>query len=539
MNPTRREQIRRALLRQLAPVGAISEEKKQPGRTGEEKQMIEEAMNEVEQGEETSIGERVRHRHEEKTPFVGAVGGLANPPVPQPIPTTPVPAPRTTIEQAVNVFQGAQPIVPIPEPVGGVAQISAGEEEKKYPQPDNQTDSTTGLQMLSTPLVGVAEEVKSGEEESEEMYELSEEEVRGVLNAKGKNIHLPKLLTKHGVYGLYKKLTKHPELYEQHFGTETYEHLMSILKASVVSGLPLGKTAKKSVERMLGYDKEVRAKRHTTRKQVIPSSSSTTLPLVGHQEKAPEPPPLEVADDNATDAEKERIATANAQKMAEYNLAMVVYEAQHASEMDELKKRNEMVQQGITNYEIQSNIINAGKKSELQEKIDKLNVKTEIKESIGSALQGQPQLGIGEKKIIPPYKALDLKQNTSGGVVFDRVYQDANRQQDRDFRRGELILQKIPRLKQVDKILNKVEKESEKKILTQQPRDIYRVSVWERILRRFPSQGVPIPRPEKDHNYGHEERRIPIGYDSGVGHRGYYRFPDALDDETANTFLIC
>lgn len=581
MNQARKEQIRRALLRQIGPRGVLSEEKKQPGRVSEEKKRIEDTLERVLSpvpphtpppygghdlrervggyGRWRGTSPRGTSPREQMFPPIfpheawvdtegrGAAAGASHrqreepediklPPIPQPSPTLPPPAPRTTIEQAVNVFQGAQPTLPIPEPVGGVAQISAGEEEKKYPEPDNQTDSTTGLQMVATPSTGVVQDVIEGEEDetSEEVFDLSGEEELA-MGKKGKHIHLPKLLTKHGVNGLYKKLVKHPEIYEQHFGTESYEHLMSILRGA---GHSLNSKTRKNVEKMLEYDKQVRAKKHT-RKNPVPGSSSTTLPLVTNQEKAPEPPALEVSDDNATDAEKNRIAEANAEKMAQHNLAMVAYEAQHASEMDELKKRNEMVRQGITNYEIQSNIINAGKKSELQEKIDKLNVKTEIKEAVGSALQGQPQFGIGEKKIIPPYKALDLKQNTQGGVVFDKLYQDANKQEARDFRRGELILQRIPRLKQVYKILDKVEKESERKILTQQPRDIYRVSVWERVLRRFPSQGVPIPRPERDHNFGYEEPRIVKHYDDGVGRGGYYRFPDALEDETANTFLIC
>ena len=58
--------------------------------------------------------------------------------------------------------------------------------------------------------------------------------------------------------------------------------------------------------------------------------------------------------------------------MADYELALVAYESQHANELDELRKREEMIQQGIANYEIQSNILNQQKKSALQEKIDKL-----------------------------------------------------------------------------------------------------------------------------------------------------------------------
>jgi hypothetical protein len=493
----------------------------------------------------TTEEERIEHVIDEKEekkqpppttppqpPFVGMA-------VPQPIPTTPVPVPRTTIEQAVNVFQTVRPTnEPVAQPIGGIEQISAGEEEKKYPQPDNEADSTTGLQMLSTSNVGVGEErassenAKEGEEDTmSDVFPLTEKETE-ILNKSGKHIHLPNLLKGRKLTGIYRKLVNHPEAFEQHFGTEEYSHLMGVL-SSLLSGFSLGKTAKKSVEKMLNYDKQIKSKQ-----QRVPFGSSTVR-VMEAPEKAPEPPELEVADDNATDAEKQRIAEANDQKMAEHNLATTLYEAKHASEMDELKKRNEMVRQGITNYEIQSNIINAGKKSELQEKIDKLEVKTEIKQSIASALAPTPQLGIGEKKNLVPYKALDLKQNTTGGVVFDRVYQDANRQDMRDFQRGELILQKIPRLKQVDIILDKVEKESESKILTEQPKEIQRVSVWERVLRRFPRGGVPIPQPELNHNYGYEERRIPPHYDDNVGRRGYFRFPNALGvDETSDSFLI-
>jgi hypothetical protein len=47
MKSQRREQIRRALLRQLAPRGALSEEKKQPGRVSEEKKRIEDTLEQV------------------------------------------------------------------------------------------------------------------------------------------------------------------------------------------------------------------------------------------------------------------------------------------------------------------------------------------------------------------------------------------------------------------------------------------------------------------------------------------------------------
>jgi crotonobetainyl-CoA:carnitine CoA-transferase CaiB-like acyl-CoA transferase len=62
----------------------------------------------------------------------------------------------------VQVFTGIGAAQPIAQPVGGVAEITGLQEEKKYPPPDSQADSISGLPMLSTSIIGVMEEEKEG-----------------------------------------------------------------------------------------------------------------------------------------------------------------------------------------------------------------------------------------------------------------------------------------------------------------------------------------------------------------------------------------
>ena len=86
------------------------------------------------------------------------------------------------------------------------------------------------------------------------------------------------------------------------------------------------------------------------------------------------------------------------------------------------------------------------------------------------------------------------------------MYQDANRSESKYFRK-ELILQKLPIIKQVTAILNHVEKENESKLLTEQPNELQKVSVYERILRRFPAQVLMLQDMSFIADIGEHQRR--------------------------------